>query len=98
MTRLCAEWSGVEVEAQVGDCLIDLTDVHPDLGVSFACRSATCGICRVVVHAGADAFAPPGEGERETLEAFGVDARTRLGCQLQIVNDVGRVTLRLADE
>lgn len=98
--RVRFEPAGLEVEAQPGEAIMDITDAHPDAEVPYSCRSATCGTCRVEVVEGAEALSPPDEDELEVLEIFGdTPDRVRLSCQMRLVNaEAARVTLKVCDD
>lgn len=95
MVRVRFEPANIEVDVAVGRRLVDVTDEHPDAAVPYACRTASCGTCRVRVPVGIEAFPPPEDDELDVLELFGDGPDTRLCCQLRIVADVPRVVLRV---
>lgn len=86
-----------ETEVSVGSRLIDTTDEHPESGVPFSCRSASCGVCRVEVMAGAEGLAPADDDEKDVLEIFGDGPEVRLCCQITLVKDVELLELRVCD-
>jgi 2Fe-2S ferredoxin len=98
--RVRFEPAGLEVEAQPGEAIMDITDANPGAEVPYSCRSATCGTCRVEVIAGGQSLCPPDEDELEVLEIFGdTPGRVRLSCQLRIADaDATRVTLKVCDD
>jgi adenylate cyclase len=85
--------SGVTVttDADAGR-LLDVCD-EARAPILFSCRSASCGICRVDVEAGADMLDPPEGDELETLRAFDASPSERLACQVRI--RAGDGTIRL---
>lgn len=87
----------VVAEAPVPARILDLTDDLPDTDVPYSCRAANCGTCRVKVEEGGEALAPPGMEESEILDIFGNEPGVRLACQLQIVQRVERIVLRVVD-
>jgi ferredoxin len=91
------EPSGVEVTANVGDALIDVTDQHPEAKVPYSCRAANCGTCRVTVEQGREAFGEPDDEELNTLDVFGEADTQRLCCQLKIKHEVKRIVLRVVE-
>ncbi len=97
MTRLRFEPSGKEIDVSKGARFIDITDAHPDAQVPYACRSASCGTCRVEVVEGLGAMAAADDDELEVLEAFGNEKDVRLCCQLRLAEDVERVVLRVVE-
>ena len=96
-TRVRFEPSGYETEIEAPVAMVDVTDEHPEADVPYSCRSASCGTCRVEVVAGGEALAPPDAEEREVLEIFGDEGPVRLCCQLQVVRDTEKLTLRVVD-
>ena len=93
--RLC-------VQAPEGGSLADLCD-DVEAPVTFACRGATCGACRVWVLEGALLLVPPEDDERERLEAFESAGQAappsgghRLACQATMHARSGRLVLRPA--
>ena len=86
-----------ETEVGVGARLIDVTDEHPESGVPFSCRSASCGTCRVRVVEGGEGLAPPDEDEKDVLEIFDDGPEVRLCCQIQLVRDVERLVLEVCE-
>lgn len=97
MTRVRFELEGFEVDVEPGTELIDVTDEHPDTGVPFSCRSASCGTCRVKVLAGEEALSPMEEDEKDVLEIFGDGPGVRLCCQIKLVKDVEKLVLEVCD-
>lgn len=80
------------VEGASGERLLDLLDEVAS-PISFSCRSATCGSCRVTVEGGAELLEAPRASERETLLALGGGPATRLACQLRVSGATGEVHL-----
>ena len=83
----------VTAEAPEGSALIDICD-EAGAPVSFSCRSASCGVCRVEVLAGASLLEAPTEDERAVLAIFDAPAAERLACQVRLTPDEGLVRLR----
>ena len=90
MVRVDLDRSELEVES--GDRLLDLCDAGsvPQL---FACRSGSCGACRVRVLEGAALLDPAEATEIATLQALGMDADERLACQIVVRAADGHVRL-----
>lgn len=85
MVRVLIQPRGVSLEAAEGGArLLDLVDDQCIVSVPLACRGARCGICRLRVVRGLDAFAPPLPAERETLVALRAGSDERLACQLRL--------------
>ena len=87
----------VIAEAPDGGRLLDVCD-EAHAPVSFSCRSASCGICRVAVLAGAELLAPPSADEREVLAIFGAAADERLACQAAFGPGAGLIQLRWIED
>lgn len=85
-----------DVEAPEGGRLLDLCDEH-GLPVSFSCRGATCGMCRVDVEDGLERLAPAEDDERKTLATLRSPPHRRLACQVRIAPGPGLVVFRRAD-
>ena len=91
------EPSGYECDVAAGTRIVDLTDDHPDADVPYSCRSASCGTCRIEIIEGADALSEPEEDEREVIDLFGDNEKTRLACQTKIVGQAERIVVRVID-
>ena len=98
--RVRFEPSGFEVDAQVGEAIMDITDANPAADVPYSCRAATCGTCRVEVLEGGEALSTADEFELEVLEIFGdTPDEVRLCCQTKLVESAQtRVTLKVCDD
>jgi len=82
------------VSAPDGGRVLDLCDEY-GAPVSFSCRGATCGTCRVHVLEGGSLFEPAGKDEVELLRLMGNDpASHRLACQALLRPGTGRVRVR----
>ena len=81
------------IDAPLGGRLLDLCD-EIAAPVSFACRSADCGTCRVAVLRGAGLLASAGPDEMRVLALIGAKPAHRLACQVQVRAGPGRVVLR----
>ncbi len=85
-------------QAAPGDALIDICD-EARAPVSFSCRSASCGTCRVEVLEGEALLRAPAPEEREVLELFDARPSERLACQAKLVEGgEGRLVLRWAGD
>ena len=91
------EPAGIEVAAEPGARIVDLTDEHPEANVPYSCRSATCGTCRVEIVEGGDALAPPESDEQDILDIFGDGPNVRLACQAKIAVPRPRIVVRVVD-
>jgi ferredoxin len=93
--RLRFEPAGLELDAALGERVLDAADDHPAAGLPLACRAGNCGACLVSVLAGASALQAPDAGERETLAALGAEPWQRLACQLVVREGAGPVILSI---
>jgi len=86
----------LEIRVPNGGRLIDVCD-EEHAPVSFSCRSASCGTCRIVVLEGEALLDKPLAEELVVLHAFGDDPRThRLACQARLASGPGCVRVRAA--
>jgi ferredoxin len=76
-----------------GTRIMDLAD-ELEAPVTFSCRSASCGICRVHVEVGHNLLQAASDHEREVLEALGSSGAERLACQARVGSSDGVVRLR----
>jgi ferredoxin len=83
--------------AAAGDALVDVCD-EARAPVSFSCRSASCGTCRVEVLEGAELLTVASREEREVLELFDARPTERLACQARLACGEGRLSLRWAGD
>ncbi len=81
--------------ASPGDALVDVCDACR-APISFSCRSASCGTCRVEVLEGASLLEPPTRDEAEVLDVFDAPSSQRLACSARLANGEGLVRLRWA--
>lgn len=84
-------------QAAPGDALVDVCD-EARAPVSFSCRSASCGTCRVEVLEGAELLTVPSREEREVLDLFDARPTERLACQARLAEGEGRLALRWAGD
>lgn len=85
------------VERPAGGALVDACD-DARAPVSFSCRSASCGTCRVEVLAGAALLEPAAAEERAVLSVFAAAPSHRLACQAIVRAGAGLVALRWIDD
>lgn len=96
MPRLVFERTRYEVNVPDGGRVIDVCDEHFMAGISFACRHANCGICRVEVIDEAGLCEPPDDDELQLTEGvFRHGPEVRLACQLRVRAGDGVVRLRV---
>jgi ferredoxin len=86
----------IDAGCEEGGSLADLCDGLTTAVVSFSCRSANCGTCRVVVMEGARELEPHDDEELDLLEIFNATASQRLACSARIRPGAGLVVLRPA--
>ena len=100
MIRVRFEPSGLEVDAEPGEAIMDITDATPAADVPYSCRAATCGTCRVEVVEGGEALSVADEFELEVLDIFGdTPDKVRLCCQAKLVGGAAdQVTLRVCED
>ena len=75
------------VEAPAGTRLQDIADAA-GADITFACRSGSCGTCRVRVARGLEHCSAPSPEERDFLAYLTAPADHRLACQLAIYGNV----------
>ena len=98
--RIRFEPSGVEVDAEPGEAIMDITDANPASDVPYSCRSASCGTCRVRIVEGGDALSEADIDELEVLDIFGDSPEdVRLCCQTKLVGGAStQVTLEICED
>lgn len=84
---------GTIASASPGERLLDVCDAS-QAPVTFSCRSASCGVCRVEILEGDGELSPPADDEREVLAIFDAGPRERLACQARFAPNAVRVRLR----
>ncbi len=90
---LAEDGARFELELAPGDLVMDARD-EQGAPLSFSCRGATCGVCRVRVASGSALLDPPLEEERETLGRLAAAADERLACRLKAAAGSGTVEVR----
>ena len=86
-----------EIEALPGLSVMEVARMH-DLGIEGTCEgSMACATCHVVVDpAHADRLAEPCLEEEDMLDlAFGLEATSRLGCQIVVSDELDGLTVRI---
>ena len=89
-----------EVDAPVGLSVMEIAQDN-DIDIEGACGGAlACSTCHVIVEA--DWFTrlvPPEEEEEDMLDlAFGLTRTSRLGCQIEITEELDGLTVTLPPE
>ncbi|MDH3234599.1 MAG: ferredoxin family 2Fe-2S iron-sulfur cluster binding protein [Alphaproteobacteria bacterium] len=87
-------------DARAGDTILDIAHAH-DIDIEGACEGAmACSTCHVIVDpAWIDRLPEPSEDEEDMLDlAAGLTANSRLGCQIEISDDLDGLVVRLPKE
>jgi 2Fe-2S ferredoxin len=99
---LCPD--GIAFDAAAGTRLCDALQDH-GVPLEHACEKAcVCTTCHVIVRAGFDALRAASDEEEDQLgKAWGLEATSRLGCQVRLAAqdltiEIPRYTLNLAAE
>jgi len=79
------------------EALVDVCDACR-APISFSCRSASCGTCRVDVLEGASLLESPSADEAEVLAVFDAPPTHRLACSARLSDGAGLVRLRWAGD
>jgi ferredoxin, 2Fe-2S len=100
--ELCPD--GLTFEVRRGTFLCDALLRH-GVALEHACdKSCACATCHVIVHDGFDSLPPASDEEEDQLDrAWGVQAQSRLACQVVLQSDdlaleLPRHTVNLARE
>lgn len=86
-----------EVEAPVGLSVLEIAHKH-GIGIEGACEgSLACSTCHVIVDEGyIGMLDEASEAEEDMLDlAFGLEATSRLGCQIIMTEELDGLTVRL---
>lgn len=89
-----------ELEVKAGQTLLDVAREH-DLDVEGACEgSLACSTCHVIVDKDwYKKLPPPEEDEEDMLDlAFGLTRTSRLGCQIEITDELDGLVVSLPKE
>ena len=93
----CADGARHEIEATNGLSVMEVARMH-DLGIEGTCEgSMACATCHVVVDpADAERLAEPCLEEEDMLDlAVGLQATSRLGCQIVVSDELDGLTVRI---
>lgn len=94
MTRVTFLPSQTVVQAQPGDCLLDVAR-QAEIWISSSCGGqGLCTSCRVVISEPGEAISPAGRGELKQLGDSQLAQGMRLACQVRLNNDDVTVTVR----
>ena len=97
MTFITAAGERQEIEAPSGLSVMEIARMH-DLGIEGACDgSIACATCHIIVDAAYAARVGEASAEEEDMLdlAVGVEATSRLGCQIVLTEDLDGLTVRL---
>ncbi len=88
-----------EVEGVAGQSVLEIAHRH-GIDMEGACEaSLACSTCHVIVHSDwNDRLPPPSEDEEDMLDlAWGVTPTSRLGCQIEMTEQLDGLILDLPD-
>ncbi|KAI8336170.1 2Fe-2S ferredoxin-type domain-containing protein [Chlamydoabsidia padenii] len=94
---ITAEGEKVEVKATEGDTMLDLAQRY-DIELECACEgSLACSTCHVICDEEYyDKMEEPSDEENDMLDlAFGLTDTSRLGCQVEMNQDLDGITVRI---
>lgn len=97
MTFIDPKGDAREVDAPVGKSILDIAHAN-NVDIEGACEGAmACSTCHVIVDpAWYDRLPAPGIDEEDMLDlAFGLTRTSRLGCQVEITEDLDGLVVRL---
>lgn len=95
----CADGARHEIEAPNGLSVMEIARMH-DLGIEGTCEgSMACATCHVVVDPShAERLEQPCLEEEDMLDlAVGLQATSRLGCQIVLSDDLDGLTVRIPE-
>ena len=78
----------VVIEVEKGDNLCEVL-LKNEIDIEHACEmSRACTTCHVILRSGYDSIEAPGEDEEDLLDrAWGLEAESRLSCQVIVGNE-----------
>jgi len=97
ITFVNRDGSRAEVEAPVGETLLDVAQSHA-IDIEGACEGCmACSTCHVIVDtADYDRLPAPSEDEADMLDlAYGLTPTSRLGCQVVVTEALDGLTVSL---
>ncbi|MDX1483378.1 MAG: ferredoxin family 2Fe-2S iron-sulfur cluster binding protein [Alphaproteobacteria bacterium] len=100
MTFINIDGSKVEVDAPVGQSVLEIARAN-DVDIEGACEgSLACSTCHVIVEpADFERLAEASEDEEDMLDlAFGLTPTSRLGCQIIMSEELDGLTVTLPAE
>ncbi len=100
MTFINVDGSKLEVDAPVGQSVLELARAN-DIDIEGACEgSLACSTCHIIVaQVDFERLADATEDEEDMLDlAFGLTATSRLGCQIVMREELDGMTVTLPAE
>ena len=100
ITFVKRDGSEVTIDADEGRSIMEVGRDN-GIGIEGTCGgSISCATCHVVVDdAWVEATGKPSEDEEDMLDlAFGLEATSRLGCQIKLTPDLDGLKVRLPDD
>ena len=100
MTFIDRDGNELTVDAPLGDTILDIAHAN-DVDIEGACEGCmACSTCHVVVDPDWYKKLPsPSEDEEDMLDlAFGLTRTSRLGCQIEITEELDGLRVRLPSE
>ena len=100
MTFVEADGNHREVEAKAGRSVLEIAHAN-NIDIEGACEGAmACSTCHVIVEADwFDRLPELSEDEEDMLDlAFGLTRWSRLGCQLELTDELDGLVVRLPSE
>ena len=97
MTFIDQKGAATEVQSPAGKSILEIAHSN-NIDIEGACEGAmACSTCHVVVEDEGYARLPePGIDEEDMLDlAFGLTRTSRLGCQLELTDDLDGLVVRL---
>jgi len=97
MTFIDQKGAATEVETPAGKTTLEIAQANKT-GIEAACEGAmACSTCHVIVEAEwYDRLPEPGIDEEDMLDlAFGLTRTSRLGCQVEVTEDLDGLVVRL---
>ena len=100
ITFVKRDGSEVTIDADEGRSIMEIGRDN-GVGIEGTCGgSISCATCHVVVdEAWVETTGKPSEDEEDMLDlAFGLEATSRLGCQIKMTPDLDGIRVRLPDD
>ena len=100
ITFVAADGTRLEVNAELGDSVLDVAREH-DIAIEGACEgSMACSTCHVIVDKKwYRKLEQSSEDEEDMLDlAFGLTRTSRLGCQIEITEELDGLVVALPKE